>query len=111
MKQSKFAGIPFSASKSPFYYGWVIIVVGTLGLLMTIPGQTIGLSTFTDSLIDALSISRDQLSLAYMCGTIASSLLLIKAFEYLKFSNEAISLKYIPNKFGPILLGPSFLKE
>lgn len=79
MKQSKFAGIPFSASKSPFYYGWVIIIVGTLGLLMTIPGQTIGLSTFTDSLIEALSISRDNLSLAYMCGTIASSLLLTKA--------------------------------
>ena len=29
----------------------------------------------------------------------------------LKLSNEAISLKYTLYKFGPILLGPFFLKE
>lgn len=79
MTTSKFARFPFDPSKSPFFYGWMIIVVGTLSLLMTIPGQTIGLSTFTDSLIEALGISRDSLSLAYMLGTISSSLLLTKA--------------------------------
>lgn len=46
---------------------------------MSIPGQTIGVSTFTDSLIEVLSINRDQLSLAYMIGTVLSSLLLTKA--------------------------------
>ncbi|MEM9889024.1 MAG: MFS transporter [Bacteroidota bacterium] len=79
MKQSSFARIPFSAKQLPFFYGWVIIFVGTLGVLMSAPGQTIGLSTFTDSLIEVLSISRDRLSLAYMIGTILSSLLLTRA--------------------------------
>ena len=46
---------------------------------MSIPGQTIGVSTFTDSLIEVLSISRNQISLAYMIGTVLSSLLLTKA--------------------------------
>ena len=54
-------------------------LMGTFGVLMSVPGQTIGVSVFTDSLIDALSISRDQLSFAYMFGTILSSLMLTRA--------------------------------
>lgn len=27
-------------NKSPFYYGWVILAAGTLGMIMTSPGQT-----------------------------------------------------------------------
>jgi len=43
---------------------------------MSLPGQTIGVSTFTDYLLDALALNRDQLSTAYMLGTISSSFLL-----------------------------------
>ena len=43
---------------------------------MSIPGQTIGVSVFTDPLLDTLLISRDELSIAYMLGTIGSSFLL-----------------------------------
>jgi OFA family oxalate/formate antiporter-like MFS transporter len=79
MNSSKYSRKPFDPSKWPFFYGWMIILMGTLGILMSIPGQTIGVSTFTDSLIDVLDISRDQISLAYMIGTVLSSLLLTKA--------------------------------
>ena len=47
-----------------------------MGIVMSVPGQTIGVSVFTDPLLSALDISRDELSLAYMMGTIASSMLL-----------------------------------
>lgn len=60
----------------PFYYGWIVVAIGTLGILMSVPGQTMGISVFTDSLIDAFGITRNQLSFAYMGGTLASSLLL-----------------------------------
>lgn len=40
------------------------------------PGQTIGVSVFTEPLLVALQLTRDQLSLAYMAATIGSSLLL-----------------------------------
>ena len=43
---------------------------------MSIPGQTMGVSVFTDSLLDVLKLSRDELSFAYMIGTIGSSFLL-----------------------------------
>lgn len=79
MPQTKYAKFPFNPANWPFFYGWVVIVVGTLGILMSIPGQTIGVSTFTDSLIDVLSINRDQISLAYMIGTVLSSFLLTGA--------------------------------
>jgi len=39
---------------------------------MSIPGQTIGVSVFTDHLLYALDISRVSLSTAYMAGTIIS---------------------------------------
>ena len=79
MPLTKYAKFPFNPVNWPFFYGWVVIVVGTLGILMSIPGQTIGVSTFTDSLIDVLSINRDQISLAYMVGTVLSSFLLTGA--------------------------------
>ena len=70
---------PFNPGRFPFFYGWVIILVGALGVLMSAPGQTIGVATFTDSLLEALSINRDQLSLAYLCGTVLSSLFMTRA--------------------------------
>ena len=78
--KEKFSLLPFlNPKKWPFFYGWWIILMGTFGVLMSVPGQTIGVSTFTDSLIEVLSISRDQLSSAYMFGTIMSSLMLTRA--------------------------------
>ena len=43
---------------------------------MSIPGQTIGVSAFTESLLKDLNIDRDELSLAYMVGTVISSVFL-----------------------------------
>ncbi|MEM9325468.1 MAG: MFS transporter [Bacteroidota bacterium] len=68
--------LPFDPARWPFFYGWVIMICGPLGMLMSIPGQTMGVSVFTDPLIEVLQLTRDQLSLAYMIGTIGSSFLL-----------------------------------
>ncbi len=74
--KNNWANIPFSPEKWPFFYGWMILIWGVVGFVMSIPGQTIGVSVFTDSLINVLHINRDQLSLAYMFGTIGSSFML-----------------------------------
>ncbi|MFB6341073.1 nitrate/nitrite transporter [Saccharicrinis sp. FJH62] len=71
--------IPFNPSKFKFFYGWIIVVAGTVGVIFSIPGQTMGVSVFTDHLIEALKLDRDTLSIAYMLGTIASSFLLTYA--------------------------------
>ncbi len=76
MQVSKFNLFPFSPAKCPVFYGWAVVAAGALGILMSVPGQTIGVSVFTDSLISALDLTRNQLSVAYMLGTLGSASLL-----------------------------------
>ncbi len=67
---------PFDPARFPFFYGWAIIFVGIIGMLMSVPGQTMGVSVFTESLLTDLVLNREQLSLSYGIGTIISSFLL-----------------------------------
>ncbi|HKL60027.1 MAG TPA: MFS transporter [Sphaerochaeta sp.] len=67
---------PSFISSLPFYYGWVILVVGAIGVLASIPGQTMGVSVFTDHYIRDLSLTRVGVSGSYMVGTLASSLII-----------------------------------
>ncbi len=62
----------------PFFYGWVIVAAATIGTIMSIPGQTMGVSAFTDHLIKdpAIALGREELALAYLLGTLASAVLL-----------------------------------
>ena len=69
-------------AKSPIFYGYIILLVGTLGIYCSIPGQTIGVSVFTDPVKDALGLSRNQFSNAYMIGTICSSLVIGRAGKW-----------------------------
>ena len=66
----------------PFFYGYIIVIVGTLGVLVSIPGQTIGVSAFTNPLMNALNLTRDQFSFAYGIGTFASSLILTQVGKW-----------------------------
>lgn len=70
---------PFAPSKFPFYYGWVILGAGTIGMLMSVPGQTVGISAFTEDLLHDLQVNRDNLSLAYLVGTVFSGLMITRA--------------------------------
>lgn len=46
---------------------------------MSIPGQTMGVSVFTENLLTDLEVSRNGLSLAYLVGTLGSGLLITRA--------------------------------
>ncbi len=70
---------PFDIRRLPFYYGWIIWLFSTAGIIFSIPGQTMGMAVFTDHFIEALGLSRTQLSLAYLVGTVGSSLFLTRA--------------------------------
>ncbi|MEM6451884.1 MAG: MFS transporter [Cyanobacteria bacterium P01_D01_bin.105] len=70
------ADFPFAPAKLPFFYGWVILVASVLGVMASIPGQTIGVSVFTDHLIEATGLSRLDLANAYLVGTLTSGCLL-----------------------------------
>jgi MFS transporter, OFA family, oxalate/formate antiporter len=57
----------------PVHYGWVILAVGTFGMIMTTPGQTLGVSVFLDRIIEELGASRSQVSLMYTLATLAGA--------------------------------------
>lgn len=77
--KQRWNNIPINPKKIPFFYGWVILFASTIGVLVSAPGQTMGVSTFTDYLLENIQIDRNQLSIAYMIGTVASSLILTYA--------------------------------
>ena len=55
------------------FRGWHILGWSTLLLALTAPGQTIGVSSFIDHMIDDLDIGRSSLSAAYLIATLTGS--------------------------------------
>jgi sugar phosphate permease len=58
----------------PVYYGWIILVAGTIGYIVSSPGQTYSVSIFIEHFIEDLGINRSVVSTLYMMGTLAASL-------------------------------------
>ena len=52
------------------------MAASTIGMLSSIPGQTMGVGVFSEYLISKTGLNRIELSFAYMMGTILSSLIL-----------------------------------
>ncbi|NRA38053.1 MAG: MFS transporter, partial [Planctomycetes bacterium] len=65
---------PFKPRSSPFFYGWVIVFASMLGIVMSLPGQTNGVSVFNEPLMHATGLERTELALAYCLGTLVSGL-------------------------------------
>ena len=97
--------LPFKPSKFPINYGWVILISGICGVIMSIPGQTMGVSVFTDYLIDALEIERFELSNAYLIGTLISATLLTRVGKlYDKYGGRVIAMTAALVLSGTLLL-------
>ncbi len=103
----RYEDIPFTAANWPFFYGWFILACGTLGILMSIPGQTVGFSAFTEPLIEALRLRRTALSTAYLIGTGAGGLMLPWAGRvYDRFGARRVGA-VSAFVFGAVLMGLS----
>ncbi|MEM8868543.1 MAG: MFS transporter [Verrucomicrobiota bacterium] len=63
---------PFDVGRFPAYYGWVILIVGTIGMSAAVPGSPPGMSVFVDGMVAALEMDLADFSLAYLLGTIAA---------------------------------------
>lgn len=71
-----FPNMPFKPAAWPFFYGWFVLLASGFGTVCSIPGQTMGVSAFTEPLIESLGIDRTLITLAYMIGTAGSAFLL-----------------------------------
>ena len=59
-------------NQSPFFYGWVIMLVGALGLVMTSPAQTYAISIFIEHFIQDLGLSRTMVSTLYSAASLVA---------------------------------------
>ncbi|WP_299433221.1 MFS transporter [uncultured Maribacter sp.] len=102
IKANKYSFI--KPERFPFFYGYVVLFIGTIGVLASVPGQTIGVSVFTDPVKDALGLTRNQFSNAYMIGTLLSSLVVSRAGVWF----DAYGARYVAF-FATILLSIALL--
>lgn len=61
---------------SPVPYAWVVLASAMVTMVMTIPGQTVGISVVLDPIIGDLALSRSFVSGLYTAGTLIGSLTL-----------------------------------
>lgn len=101
---------PQQPKRWPFFYGWVIVVISTLGICASMPGQTIGVSVFTERLSAALSLTAMQLSVAYMLGTLLSAAWLNAGGRFFDRCGARRALVYSVLALGVVLLGLSFVE-
>jgi MFS family permease len=74
--QSQPKSLPFVA-RTPFYYGWVVLVVAALASFASGPGQTFTFSVFQDSFIEDLNLSSTAISTLYLFGSLTAAVTII----------------------------------
>ncbi|TFD99401.1 MFS transporter [Jeotgalibacillus salarius] len=58
---------------TPFFYGWLIVLIGGLGVFFSGPGQTYFISVFIDQYIEDFGWSQTQVSSIYSAATLVSA--------------------------------------
>ena len=86
--------------RTPFFYGWVILAAGTFGMVMTTPGQTLGVSVFLDKIIADLGVSRSFVSLLYTIGTVTGSFALPFVGRFIDRRGPRIAVVFIAALFA-----------
>ena len=68
----------FEATKDKFFYGWVIVGIGSLGIFTSGAGQSHTFSPFIPVISQDLKISSTSITTAYMIATLFAAFLLPK---------------------------------
>lgn len=100
---------PVRPASFPFFYGWWLAFVATLGVCASMPGQTIGVGVFKTRLMEALGLTSMQLSVSYMLGTFLSALFLGAGGKFFDRVGGRKALVYSVVALGFVLLGMSFV--
>ncbi|MDH3605805.1 MAG: MFS transporter [Acidimicrobiia bacterium] len=89
------------------FVGWRIAVLATLTAALTGPGQTIGVSVFVDPMIEALDLTRSQVSAAYLIGTLLGALALPSTGRWIDRMGARRAMTLIGLAFGTGLIAMS----
>lgn len=86
--------------RTPFYYGWVVLIAGTLGNILSSPGQTFSISIFIEHFIRDLDISRSLISTFYTIGTLVGSFALPFIGRQIDLKGPRLTMGIISALFG-----------
>jgi MFS family permease len=95
--------------KTSFYYGWVVLVVASLGLFFSGPGQTYSVSIFIDHYIDKFGWSRSMISSFYSIATLISGLILTFVGQFIDKLGHRKMTTIISILFGLACIWMSFV--
>lgn len=74
--------IIYKPIETPFYYGWIIVMMGALGVFFSGPGQTYSNAVFIDYYIVEFGWSRSTISSVYSAATLIAGLLMMFVGRY-----------------------------
>lgn len=96
-------------SHSPVFYGWVVWIVATIGLLATTPGQNFSVSLFIDHYIVEFGLDRTTISGLYGMGTFVAAISLPTVGRMIdRYGNRRMSM-VIAGVFGVVLLASTMI--
>jgi MFS family permease len=92
---------------------WWILMVAAGGILtaMTFPGQTAGLSPFTEPLLDELNIDRTAISFSYLIATLAGALVMPILGRAMDKYGAKRAIIVVGILLAVVLFGASFITE
>ncbi len=85
---------------SPVPYSWVVLAAATVTMMMTLPGQTAGVSVFLDPIIEDMGLTRSTVSLLYTVGTLLGSLSLPFVGRFIDRRGPRLSVGLIAGGFA-----------
>jgi MFS family permease len=86
------------------FHGWRMVAFAAIALGMTGPGQTVGVSVFIDPMMAALDLSRSEISVAYLVGTLGGAFALPRIGRAIDEHGTRISLGVAGALLGAMLL-------
>ncbi len=98
-------------NKSPIFYGWIILLIGTLGKIMSSPGQTYSVSIFLEYFIADLNLSRAVVSMLYGMGTLVGSFALPYIGRYIDRYGSRLMMTIIASLFGLACIYMGFISN
>lgn len=60
-------------ARTPFYYGWIVLLISGLALYASAPGQTYTFAVFQDSFIEDLAVNSTTISTLYLAGSLTAA--------------------------------------
>ena len=90
---------PF-VTRTPFFYGWVILSVSGLAVFTSGPGQTYNFSVFVDPIIEETGWTRTQITGWYAAGSLTAAVLIIGVGRLLDQFGARVVLTVVVVLFG-----------